>query len=87
MARSRIEIVLASGVRVIVEEDVAPPLWHGSSARSTDDDDPDSERRAVWLRPGHGHAQGFDAGVLVQETLKRNPHGGHLFVFRVGAAA
>jgi transposase len=31
----------------------------------------------------HRHAQGFDGlALLVQETLKRNPHAGHLFVFR-----
>ena len=31
----------------------------------------------------HRHAQGFDGlAVLVQETLKLNPHNGHLFVFR-----
>jgi transposase len=30
----------------------------------------------------HRHA-GFDGlALLVQETLKRDPHGGHLFVFR-----
>jgi transposase len=38
----------------------------------------------VWLSTGHTDMRkGFDGlAVLVQETLKRNPHNGHLFVFR-----
>jgi transposase len=38
----------------------------------------------VWLASGHTDMRkGFDGlALLVQETLKRNPHGGHLFVFR-----
>jgi transposase len=38
----------------------------------------------VWLSTGHTDMRkGFDGlAVLVQETLKRNPHTGHLFVFR-----
>ena len=38
----------------------------------------------VWLATGHTDMrQGFDGlALLVQETLKRDPHGGHLFVFR-----
>jgi transposase len=38
----------------------------------------------VWLATGHtDKRKGFDGlAVLVQETLKRNPHNGHLFVFR-----
>jgi transposase len=38
----------------------------------------------VWLASGHTDMRkGFDGlAVLVQETLKRNPHNGHLFVFR-----
>jgi transposase len=38
----------------------------------------------VWLAAGHTDMRkGFDGlAVLVQETLKRNPHDGHLFVFR-----
>jgi transposase len=37
----------------------------------------------VWLATGHTDMRkGFDGlAVLVQETLKRNPHNGHLFVF------
>jgi transposase len=31
----------------------------------------------------HRHAQGFDGlALLVQETMRRNAHNGHLFVFR-----
>ena len=39
----------------------------------------------VWLATGHTDMRkGFDGlALLVQETLKRDPHGGHLFVFRV----
>jgi transposase len=38
----------------------------------------------VWLASGHTDMRkGFDGlAVLVQETLRRNPHSGHLFVFR-----
>lgn len=38
----------------------------------------------VWLASGHTDMRrGFDSlALLVQETLKRNPHSGHLFVFR-----
>ena len=38
----------------------------------------------VWLATGHTDMRkGFDGlAVKVQETLKRNPHNGNLFVFR-----
>jgi transposase len=38
----------------------------------------------VWLSNGHTDMRkGFDGlALLVQEQLKRDPHGGHLFVFR-----
>ena len=38
----------------------------------------------VWLATGHtGMRKGFDGlALIVQETLKRDPHCGHLFVFR-----
>ena len=38
----------------------------------------------VWLAAGHTDMRkGFDGlALLVQETLKRDPHNGHLFVFR-----
>jgi transposase len=38
----------------------------------------------VWLATGHTDMRkGFDGlALLVQEVLKRDPHGGHLFVFR-----
>ncbi len=38
----------------------------------------------VWLATGHTDMRkGFDGlALLVQEVLKRNPHSGHLFVFR-----
>jgi transposase len=38
----------------------------------------------VWLASGHTDMRkGFDGlALLVQETLNRNPHNGHLFVFR-----
>jgi transposase len=38
----------------------------------------------VWLVTGHTDMRkGFQSlALIVQETLKRNPHGGHLFVFR-----
>ena len=38
----------------------------------------------VWLATGHTDMRkGFDGlALLVQETLERDPHNGHLFVFR-----
>jgi transposase len=38
----------------------------------------------VWLATGHTYMRkGFPGlALVVQETLKRDPHGGHLFVFR-----
>jgi transposase len=38
----------------------------------------------VWLATGHTDMRkGFDGlALLAQETLRRNPHNGHLFVFR-----
>ena len=38
----------------------------------------------VWLATGHTDMRkGFTSlAVLVQETLKQDPHAGHLFVFR-----
>ena len=38
----------------------------------------------VWLATGHTDMRkGFDGlALIVQDTLKRDPHSGHLFVFR-----
>jgi len=38
----------------------------------------------VWLATGHTDMRkGFDGlALIVQETLQRDPHSGHLFVFR-----
>ena len=38
----------------------------------------------LWLVTGHTDMRkGFDGlALIVQETLKRDPHSGHLFVFR-----
>lgn len=38
----------------------------------------------VWLATGHtSMRKGFDGlALIVQETLKRDPHSGHVFVFR-----
>ena len=38
----------------------------------------------MWLATGHTDMRkGFDGlALIVQETLKRDPHSGHLFVFR-----
>jgi transposase len=45
---------------------------------------PASSGARVWLAAGHTDMRkGFDGlALLVQETLKRDPHNGHLFVFR-----
>ena len=37
----------------------------------------------VWLEADHTDAQGLRwLGAPVQDTLRRDPHGGHLIVFR-----
>jgi transposase len=38
----------------------------------------------VWLATGYTDMrEGFNGlALMVQETLKRDPHGGHLFAFR-----
>jgi transposase len=43
----------------------------------------------VWLATGHTDMRrGFDGlALMVQETLKRDPHSGHLFVFRRTASS
>ena len=43
----------------------------------------------VWLATGHTDIRkGFDGlALIVRETLKRDPHCGHLFVFRGRTAA
>jgi transposase len=45
---------------------------------------PIPSRARVWLATGHTDMRkGFDGlALLVQETLKRDPHNGHLFAFR-----
>jgi transposase len=45
---------------------------------------PDHESALVWLAAGHTDIRkGFDGLALrVQEVVKRDPHCGHLFVFR-----
>src|SRR5262249_62382773 len=58
--------------------------WRGSSMFLSGVNDPPSERRArlVGDRP-HRYEEGYQSlALLVQETLKRDPHNGHLFVFR-----
>jgi transposase len=47
-------------------------------------DDPNSDRRAGMAGDRHTDMRkGFDGlALIVQETLKRDPHSGHLFVFR-----
>jgi transposase len=59
-----------------------PEPWRGSSRRCADDPIPAGVR--VCLAIGHTDMRkGFDGlALLVQETLKRDPHSGHLFVFR-----
>lgn len=45
---------------------------------------PVSSDARVWLVTGHTDMRkGFQSlALVIQETLKRDPHGGHLFVFR-----
>ena len=36
----------------------------------------------VWLATGHTDMRRGFAGLALQETLRHDPHSGHLFVFR-----
>ncbi len=47
-------------------------------------DDPDPDGRAVWLATGHTDMRkGFASlSLQVQEVLRQDPLGGHLFCFR-----
>ena len=60
--------------------------WRGWSRRCGDD--PDAGGVRVWLATGHTDMRkGFDGlALIVPETLKRDPHSGHLFVFAAAAA-
>src|SRR5262245_21100161 len=50
--------------------------------RLADDSDPGGNADLGGLR-GDRHARGFDGlAMMVQDVLKQNPYGGHLFVFR-----
>jgi transposase len=79
----RMEIVLTAGERILVGVDVdAAALARGQGAVAAMIPIPVGVR--VWLATGHTDMRkGFDGlALIVQETLKRDPHGGHLFVFR-----
>src|SRR5262249_53013238 len=79
-----------------IRERIADADHRSDRSGHADNDDRDARRRLaaamislpagarVWLAPGHTDMRkGFDGlALLVQETLKRNPHNGHLFVFR-----
>ena len=79
----RMEIVLIGGERIVVGADVdASSLARGPGAVAAMIPIPAGVR--VWLATGHTDMRkGFDGlALMVQETLKHDPHGGHLFVFR-----
>ncbi|EAS51480.1 transposase ORF2-like protein [Aurantimonas manganoxydans SI85-9A1] len=61
-----------------------PRLWRGSSPFWNGADDPGSERGAGLAGEGHvDMRKGFPGlSLIVQETLKRDPNDGHLFVIR-----
>ncbi|MDE5465915.1 IS66 family insertion sequence element accessory protein TnpB [Bradyrhizobium sp. CSS354] len=48
------------------------------------DDDPDSERRQGLIAAGHTDMRPAtrSLALTVQETLKRDPHAGDLYIFR-----
>ena len=80
------EIVLIGGERIVVGADVdasslAPAPWSGALSPAMI---PIPAGVRVWLATGHTDMRkGFDGlALMVQETLKHDPHGGHLFVFR-----
>ncbi len=78
-----IEIDLGRG-RAFGSAPTSMPRRFGGCSTPWRADDPAAGQRAgvAGHRP-HRHAQGFSSlGLIVQETLKRDPHGGHLFVFR-----
>ena len=78
-----IEIELGGGHRVRVDRDGMPRRCGACWTRSGPDDS-GSERRAGVAATGHTDMRkGFPGlALVVQETLKRDPHTGHLFVFR-----
>jgi transposase-like protein len=79
----RMEIVLVGGERIIVGADVDATHWPGWSRRSRgDDSDPEWSARVARDGP-YGMGKGSHGlALIVQETLRRDPHSGHLFVFR-----
>lgn len=78
-----IEIDLGRSRRVRVGSDNnAAELWRVLDALETHDPAPVRRAGVTGDRP-YRHAQSFSSlSLIVQETLKRDPHGGHLFVFR-----
>ena len=79
----RMEIVLVGGERILVGADVdatAGPDRQGARAAMI----PIPSGARVWLVTGHTDMRkGFDGlALIVQEKLRRDPHSGHLFVFR-----
>lgn len=76
-----IEIEFASGERMRISGSVdASTVSEGQAAAMI----PVPSGARVWLAAGHTDMRkGFDGlALLVQETLKCDPHSGHLFVFR-----
>ena len=49
---------------------------------------PISTDARAWLATGHtGMRKGYESlSLIVRETLRRNPNGGHLFCFEADAA-
>ena len=82
--RGLIEIDLGSGRRVRVDAGVDARRARPGARRSEPSMIAFPSGVRVWLATGHTDMRkGFDGlSLLVQETLKRDPHDGHLFVFR-----
>jgi transposase len=84
-ARGVIEEEFANGSRMRINGAIDPATLTTTIATlAGGDDDLAACWRPVWLATGNTDMRkGFDGpALLMQETLKRNPLAGHLFVFR-----
>ena len=70
------EIVLVGGERIVVGADVDAGRWRVWSERAVAPMIPIPSGVRVWLATGHTDMRkGFDGlALIVQETLKRDPH-------------
>jgi hypothetical protein len=85
-----LEIEFPSGARLRISGAIEPndSIYDGRGVGRRPAMIPFPSGARVWLATGHTDMRkGFDGlALLVQETLRRDPHNGHLFVSAAGAA-